>query len=252
MNRVLSHTFTVARRNLMQIKGDPDQLMDATVMPIMFVLLFVYVFGGAVSGSSHAYLQFVIPGVMIQMAAFASARTGTGLNLDFDRGIVDRFRSLPIARSAVLSGRILADTARSVLALAVILGFGAVLGFRVRTGFVPTLGAVLVALAMSVALSWVSALIGVALRSPEAVQQAAFLWLIPFTFGSSIFAPPSTMPGWLQAWQKVNPVSLAADATRALLLGGPTARPLLEALAATAALIIVFAPLSVQRYRSRT
>jgi hypothetical protein len=120
MKRVLGHTCTIARRNLMQIKGDPDQLMDATAMPVMFVLLFVYVFGGAIAGSSHAYLQFVIPGVMIQMAAFASARTGYGLNLDFDRGIVDRFRSLPIARSAALSGRILGDMARSALAFAVI------------------------------------------------------------------------------------------------------------------------------------
>jgi oleandomycin transport system permease protein len=246
------HALTVTRRNLIHVRNDPEQLLDAVLMPIVFVLMFVYVFGGAIAGSGRAYVQFLLPGAMLQTAAFAAMRTGIGLSVDFERGIVDRFRSLPIARSALLTGRILADTARLVLSLAVTFAVGAAIGFRVRTGVLPALAAFGLLILIGAALSWVSAYIGVAGRSAEMVQQLGFLWLIPLTFGSSIFAPASSMPGWLQAWVKVNPMTLASDAARGLLSGGPVASPALQSLAWVVGIIAVFAPLAVDRYRRRT
>src|SRR5215204_5941587 len=220
----LRHWLLVGRRDLLQVRSNPQLLIFVLVQPILFVLLFVYVFGGAISGSSRQYVQYVIPGIIIQTVVFATAMTGIGLNEDLAKGIIDRFRSLPIARSAVLAGRILADAVRLVASLAVILGVG-------------------------MALSWVAALIGLSVRNPETAQSAGFIWMFPLIFASSVFAPPETMPGWLQPFVEVNPITVATDALRGLLLGGPVLSPGLQTLAWTAALTVVFAPLAIRQFR---
>src|SRR5215207_7410849 len=233
----LRHWLLVGRRDLLQVRSNPQLLIFVLIQPILFVLLFVYVFGGAISGSSHQYVQYVIPGIIVQTVVFATAMTGIGLNEDLAKGIIDRFRSLPIARSAVLAGRILADAVRLAL------------GFRITTSPVAALGGFLLIIAFGIALSWVAALIGLSVRNPETAQSAGFLWMFPLIFASSVFAPPETMPGWLQPFVEVNPITVATDALRGLLLGGPVLSPGLQTLAWTAALTVVFAPLAIRQFR---
>jgi oleandomycin transport system permease protein len=245
----LRHALLVARRNLLQVRGNPQLVIFVLIQPILFVLLFVYVFGGAISGSSRQYVQYVIPGIIVQTVVFATAMTGIGLNEDLAKGIIDRFRSLPIARSAVLAGRILADAVRLVASLAVILGVGMALGFRITTSPVVALGGLLLIVAVGMALSWVAALIGLSVRNPETAQSAGFIWMFPLIFASSVFAPPETMPGWLQPFVDVNPITVTTDALRGLLLGGPVLSPVLQTLAWTAALTVVVAPLAIRQFR---
>src|ERR671911_989612 len=233
----------VARRNLLQVRGNPQLVIFVLIQPILFVLLFVYVFGGAIAGSSRQYVQYVIPGIIVQTVVFATAMTGIGLNEDLAKGIIDRFRSLPIARSAVLAGRILADAVRLVASLVVILAVGMALGFRIGTGPLAALAGFVLIIAFGMALSWVAALIGLSVRNPETAQSAGFIWMFPLTFASSAFAPPQTMPGWLQPFVEVNPITVATDSLRGLLLGGPVLSPVLQTLAWTAALTVVFASL---------
>jgi oleandomycin transport system permease protein len=243
------HALLVARRDLLQVRGNPQLLIFLLVQPILFVLLFVYVFGGAISGSSRQYVQYVIPGIIVQTVTFATAVTGIGLNEDLAKGIIDRFRSLPIARSAVLAGRILADAVRLVASLAVILGVGMLLGFRITSSPPVALGGLLLIIAFGMALSWLAALIGLSVRNPETAQSAGFIWMFPLIFASSVFAPPETMPGWLQPFVDVNPITVATDALRGMLAGGPVLDPALKTLAWTAAHTVVFAPLAIRRYR---
>jgi ABC transporter DrrB family efflux protein len=248
----LSHSLTVARRNLLHIKSDPEQLIGMTIQPLMFLVLFVYVFGGAIAGSSHKYLQYALPGILVQGIAFTGFQTALGLNTDFERGLIDRFRSLPISRLAVVSGRILADAVRVVWGILIITAFGVVLGFRFHGGPVGVLGAAVLVTAFGMAVCWPMALIGVTAHTPESVNTGGFLIILPLTFASSVFAPPESMPGWLRGFVKVNPITQVVDATRALMLGGPVARPLVKAIAWTAAITLVFAPLAIHRYRKRT
>jgi oleandomycin transport system permease protein len=243
------HALLVARRNLLQVRGNPQLLIFLVIQPILFVLLFVYVFGGAIAGSSRQYVQFVIPGIIVQTVVFATAMTGIGLNEDLAKGIIDRFRSLPIARSAVLAGRILADAVRLVASLAVILGVGTVLGFRITTSPAAALGGLLLVVGFGMALSWVAALIGLSVRNPETAQSAGFIWMFPLTFASSAFVVASTMPGWLQPFVRINPISVAADALRGLLLAGPVLGPVLKTVAWIVALTVVFAPLAIRQFR---
>ncbi|HYT27152.1 MAG TPA: ABC transporter permease [Actinomycetota bacterium] len=245
----LRHALIIARRNLLQVRGNPQLLIFIAIQPILFVLLFVYVFGGAIAGSSRQYVQFVIPGIVVQTVVFSTAVTGIGLNEDVSKGIVDRFRSLPIARSAVLAGRILADAVRLVATVVVILAVGMLLGFRFHRGPLAAVAGFALVIAFGMALSWVAAWIGLSVRNPETAQSAGFLWMFPLTFASSVFAPPQTMPGWLQPFVRINPISVAADALRALLLGGPVLAPALKTIAWTIALTVVFAPLAIRQYR---
>lgn len=246
------HALTIARRNLLHIKSDPEQLVGMTIQPLMFLVLFVYVFGGAIAGSSRAYLQFALPGILAQGTAFTGFQTALGLNQDFQRGLIDRFRSLPISRSAVVGGRILADAVRVVWGILIILGFGMILGFRFQGGLLAALGAIVLATFFGVAVCWPMAFIGVSAKSPESVNTGGFLLILPLTFASSVFAPASSMPGWLQAFVKVNPITAVVDATRALMLGGPVADPLRNAIVWMVVLTAVFMPLTVWRYRRRT
>jgi oleandomycin transport system permease protein len=248
----ISHALTVMRRNLLHIRSDPEQLVGMTVQPLMFLMLFVYVFGGAIAGSSRQYLQFALPGILVQGIAFTGFQTALGLNVDFQRGLIDRFRSLPISRAAVVGGRIAADAVRVVWGVVIIVGFGVVLGFRFHGGVPGALGALALATAFGVTVCWPMAFIGVSAKSPEAVNTGGFMIILPLTFASSVFAPVSSMPGWLQAFVKVNPITKVVDATRGLMLGGTAvARPLLLSAVWLVVITAVFAPLAINRYRRR-
>jgi oleandomycin transport system permease protein len=236
----------------MQLKHSPEKLMDVTLMPIIFLLLFLYVFGGAVAGSTHAYLEQLLPGLVGQMAMFATMSLGTALSQDIHRGVFDRFRSLPIARSAPLIGAVIGDTVRFCVVMAVLTGFGLTLGFQFHAGLLAILAAYGLAYAFYLAVCWVSVLIGLVAPSPETVQGVAFIWIMPLVFGSSVLmANTSTMPGWLQAWVKVNPVTHLADATRALMTGGPVGSNAIVTLAWAAGIVLVAFPLAMRLYRRK-
>jgi oleandomycin transport system permease protein len=247
--RVARHSTTLAWRSLVKFRHTPDQLLDIVLMPITFVLMFVFLFGNAVSGNWHVYLQFVIPGIAVQALMFATIGSALGLNTDLRTGVFDRFRSLPIARSAPLLGHIAGDSVKYVLAIALVFGFGAVLGFRVHGGPAAVAGAAGLLLAFAFATSWVATLIGVASRAPESVQGLSLVLILPLTFGSNVFVPTAKLPGWLQTWVKVNPVTQVSDAVRALLLGLPPGRTVALSLLWTAGIVAVFAPLAVAAYR---
>lgn len=247
----LTNTLTIARRNLLHIKTNPEQLVEMTIQPFMFLALFVYVFGGAIEGSSREYLQFALPGILVQSIAFTPFTTALGLNVDFQRGLIDRFRSLPIARSAVISGRIAADSVRIVWSILIITGFGVALGFRFGGGAIGALGALVIVTAFGLTMCWPMAFIGITSRTTESVNTWGFMIILPLTFASSAFADPATMPGWLQAFVKVNPVTHVIDATRGLMLGGPIAEPVIDAVIWMAIITAVFAPLAIARYRRR-
>jgi ABC transporter DrrB family efflux protein len=248
---VVTNTLTIARRNLLHIKSDPEQLVGMTIQPLMFLVLFVYVFGGAIAGSSRQYLQFALPGILVQGIAFTPFTTALGLNVDFQRGLIDRFRSLPIARSAVIGGRIAADGVRIVWGELILIGLGVLLGFRFGGGAAGALGAFLLVGAFGLTLCWPMAFIGVTARTPEAVNTWGFMIILPLTFASSVFARPETMPGWLQAFVKVNPITSIVDATRGLMLGGSVAAPVVKSVIWMAVIVAVFAPLAIARYRRR-
>jgi ABC transporter DrrB family efflux protein len=247
----VTQTAVIARRNLLHVRSDPQQLVGMTIQPLMFLLLFVYVFGGAIAGSSRAYIQYVLPGLVVQGVTFWAMQTAIGLNTDFARGLVDRFRSLPIARSAVVAGRIAADVLRTGWGAVISVAAGLAFGFRLHTTAAEAVAALGLILAWGFALSWLMAFLGVSLRSAETVQTAGFLLVMPLGFASSIFAPTSTMPGWLQAFVKVNPVTVVADAARGLMVGGPVAAPLLKSAAWLTAITAVSWALTVYRYRAR-
>jgi len=248
---VVSNTLTIARRNLLHIKANPEQLVEMSIQPLMFLVLFVYVFGGAIAGSSREYLQFALPGILIQGLAFTPFTTAIGLNVDFQRGLIDRFRSLPIARSAVIGGRIAADGVRIVWSVLIMTGFGVLLGFRFGGGAAGALGAFALAVAFGLTMCWPMAFIGITARATESVNTWGFMIILPLTFASSAFADPASMPGWLQAFVNVNPVTHVIDATRGLMLGGPVADPLLRAVIWLALIQGVFAPLAIAQYRRR-
>ncbi|GII96892.1 ABC transporter permease [Sinosporangium siamense] len=247
----LQQTLTLAWRSLVQIKHNPWELLDLSIQPIMFLLLFTYVFGTAISGSTGDYLQFALPGLLVQNALFYTLSTAIGLNTDITKGVFDRLRSLPISRLAPLAGRILADTFKQVWAFALLVGFGMILGFRITTSFAGLLGALALLVVVSLAMSWMSVLIGLKASSPEKVQMIAFSTMMPLTFTSSALVPSQTFPGWLKAWSDVNPVTHLADAIRGLMIGGDVASPVLVSLLWAAGFALVFAPLAVTVFRSR-
>jgi len=248
----LRQTFSLSWRTLVQVKHNPAELIDFSVQPVMFLLLFTYVFGGAIGGSPHAYLLFALPGIIVQNSLFTTLNTATGLSTDLEKGFFDRLRSLPIARFAPLSGRILADLAKQTWAIALLLGIGYILGFRVGTGPLGVLAGAGLVLVCTLAISWAMVLVAMLAANPEKVQIFGFVVLFPITFTSDAFVRTTSMPGWLQAWSKANPVSLIADAVRGLMVSGPAARPAVESLLWAAAFTAVFAPLAVRAFRRRT
>ena len=248
---LVRHSLALAGRSITKIRRTPEQLIDVTLQPILFTVVFVYLFGGAISGSTHAYLQYVLPALMVQTLLFSSIAIGVNLNTDVEKGVFDRFRSLPIARSAPLVGAVLGDVVRFVTSITVMIVFGYVIGFRIGTNPLEAFLGCLLALGFAMALSWFAVWLGMILRSSGSVQGIGFMLLFPLTFGSSMFVPVNTMPGWLQAWVKVNPVTHLTEAIRGLMVSGPVAGPVLQSLAWAAALVAVFAPLAVRAYRRR-
>jgi len=248
----LHHIAALTRRNLMRIKADPESMIDALLMPILFTVIFVYVFGGAVSGNQGNYIQYMVPGMLGQIGLNLAMGVGTGLNTDFTTGVMDRFRTLPIGRSSVLIAKLLSETMRSMVSLAVLVGFAMLLGLRIHTGPLQLLAALALALVFGSALVWVSMLLGMSLKSAQAVQGVGMMVIMPLQFGSSVFAPTSTMPGWLQAFTKVNPLSSLANASRALINGGSALHPALQVLAWSVGLTVVFAPLAVAKFKKKT
>jgi oleandomycin transport system permease protein len=250
--RTLRHAFALARRNLIKTRRTPEQLIDVTIQPIIFLLLFVYVFGGALGGGSrHDYLQFLLPGLLAQGIAMGSVALGQNLNADIEKGVFDRFRSLPIARSAPLVGAVLADFFRYLTLCVIYLGFGYVLGFRVETGLMPALAAVALSVGFALSFCWISVFVGMIARTSGAVQGIMFLLIFPLAFGSNVYVDPSTMPGWLQGFVHVNPMSQLAGAVRGLTVGGPAASHVGWTLLWVAILLVVFVPLALRAYRRR-
>ena len=248
---VVSNTATIARRNLLHIKANPEQLVEMSIQPLMFLVLFVYVFGGAIEGTSREFLQYALPGILVQGLAFTPFTTALGLNKDFQQGLIDRFRSLPIARSAVIGGKIAADGVRVVWSAVIMVGFGVVLGFRFEGGALGALGALVLVTAFGLTMCWPMAFNGITAKSPESVNTWGFMIILPLTFASSAFVRVETMPGWLQAFAKVNPVTHVIDATRGLMLGGAVADPVINSVIWLAVITAVFAPLTIARYRRR-
>lgn len=249
---VLGDAAAMTRRNLLRYVRLPQLLVFSTVQPVMFVLLFAFVFGGAIDVPGLNYIDYLMPGIFVQAVVFGATQTGVGLADDLSRGMVDRFRSLPMARSAVLAGRTLADTIRNAFVVTLMTGVGSLIGFRFGGGLWRIIPVVALAVAFGFAFSWVSATIGMAVGDPESAQAGGFIWVFPLVFASSAFVPPETMPSWLQSFAAINPITLTVDALRALAHGGPFARPLLGALAWITGILLVFVPLAVNRYRRIT
>jgi oleandomycin transport system permease protein len=245
------HSLALAGRSLIKLRRSPEQFIDVTLQPIIFLGMFVYLFGGAVSGSRADYLEYLLPGLMLQNVLFSTVAIGVNLNGDISKGVFDRFRSLPIARSAPLVGAVMAEVVRYALSIVVLLVTGFVMGFRIHTsGWQAALGCLLV-LGFGLCACWMSVFVGMVVRSQGSVQGIAFLVMFPLTFAASTFVPPSTLPGWLHAWVRVNPVNHMIEAVRGLMIGGPVAGPLAWSVGWAIGLLVVFAPLAVRTYRRR-
>jgi ABC transporter DrrB family efflux protein len=249
LSHAVSDTLVLARRSLLRIPRQPDLLIGFTVQPVMFVLLFVYVFGGAIQTPGLDYVDFLIPGIMVQSMGFGGFVTALGLAEDLKKGLIDRFRSLPMWGPAVLSGRIMADIGTNVIQLVVMFAVGFAAGFRFGTGPVDVIAGIALLLLIGYAFSWVFALIGLIASSPEASNAYGFTIIFPLTFVSSAFVPVETMPSWLQGVASANPFTTMVDATRALLVGTPAGNDVWGAVAWSVAIIAVFAPLAAWRYQ---
>jgi ABC-2 type transport system permease protein len=244
----LSASLSFGWRAMLKIKHVPLQLFDVTAFPIMFVLLYTYLFGGALAGSPREYLQQLLPGILVMNVTWITMYTGQGLKLDMDKGVFDRFRSLPIWRPAVLVGMLLADAARYTISCVVMLVVGLALGFRPDGGPLGVLAAVALLLVFSFCLSWVWTTLAFHVPTPESVMQMAMTVLFPLTFASNVFVDPATMPGWVQAFVEVNPISHLATASRSFMHGEVDAGAVGWVLVWSVALLVVFAPLTMRRY----
>ncbi|MEU5210758.1 ABC transporter permease [Streptomyces sp. NPDC020742] len=249
------HTGALIRRNLLQIRRNPESMTDALLMPVVLTVLFVFVFGGVLGagGSRAQYTAFLVPGLMVILGMTIAMAVGTGVNDDFRTGVMDRFRTLPIARSSVLVAKVVVETGRMLVAIAVLLTIAAVLGFDVAGHAAGLAAAVGLTAVFGTSLIWIFMLLGLTLRSAQAVQSLSVVVLTPLQFGSSIFVSPSTMPDWLRAFTGVNPLTHMADAARGLALGeGPVAGPVLWTLVWSVGLTAVTAPLALARFRTKT
>jgi oleandomycin transport system permease protein len=248
----LRHALVLAKRNMIKMVRTPEQFADVTLQPIIFLLLFTYVFGGALAGGSpHAYLQYLLPGLLGQTIAMSSISIGQNMNADIAKGVFDRFRSLPIARSVPLVGAVLAEFSRYLILCVVTIGFGYVLGFRVQTDPLKLLAALAIAICFALSFAWISVFVGMMVRTAGAVQAVMFLLVLPLSFGSNTFVRTATMPGWLQAFVNVNPLSHLVSAVRGLMLGGPVGAQAGWTFAWCAGLLIVFFPLALRGYIRR-
>ncbi|GGO94279.1 ABC transporter permease [Wenjunlia tyrosinilytica] len=249
----ISDAWEMALRNLKHIQRTPDLLMYALIQPVMFIVLFRYVLGGAIDVPGGDYSQFLLPGIFVQMVLFGSvAGTAVGVADDMGRGIMDRFRSMPVSRSAVLVGRTLSEIARNLVAVVVMIAAGLLVGFRFDGDPLPMTAAFALLLAFGYAFSWLAALIGMAVSGAEAAQAGGTVWLFPFTFISSTFVPVSSMPGWLQAYAEHSPVTVLVDTLRAWFGGHDAGSSAWQSLAWTVGVLAVCAPAAVARYRGKS
>lgn len=245
----VADTAVLARRSLMRIPRAPDLLLSFTVQPIMFVLLFVYVFGGAISTPGYDYVDFLMPGIIVQTMAFGGFVTALGLSEDLKKGLVDRFRSLPMSRGAVLAGRTVADILTNTISLAIMIAVGLLAGFSFGAPAYDVVAGIGLMLLLGYAFSWVFAFIGLSTSSPESSQAVGFLVIFPLTFVSSAFVPVDSMPAALQAFAEVNPFTIMVDAMRALFLGAPAGNNVWGAIVWSLGIAAVFATLSISRYK---
>jgi ABC-2 type transport system permease protein len=246
----LSACLTFGWRGMLKIKHVPEQLLDVTLTPVLFLLMFTYLFGGAIAGSTGDYLHFILPGILVMSVLFTTVYSGVTLNTDVTRGVVDRFRSLPIWRPAPLVGAVLGDTVRYLVAATVVIVLGLALGFRPDSGL-GVLAAMLLVVVFAFSLAWVFTTVGLLMRAPNAVMNAGFMALFPITFLSNVFVEPNTLPGWLEAFVDVNPISHLVTASRGLMDGTTHGGDIAIVLGTAAALTAVFAPLTTHLYRTR-
>ncbi len=246
----ISDVATIVKRNLMRVRRSPQILVFSSIQPIMFLVLFNYVFGGAIGVATpgSSYINFLLPGIMAQSALFGALQTPIALVEDLDKGAIDRFRSLPMSRGAVLAGRTIADGLRTTFTITLMFVVGTIMGFRYQAGTGKFMAALALVVAFSFAFSWVTATLGLFIRNAEAVQTAGFLFVFPLTFASSAFVPVVTMPGWLQAFARNQPVTQLINAMRALLLGGVAIDAVYITIAWIVATLIVFIPLAVWKF----
>ncbi len=245
----MADTIVLAKRSLLRIPRAPDLVLAFTVQPIMFVLLFVYVFGGAIQTPGYDYVDFLMPGIIVQTVGFGGFVTAMGLAEDLKRGLIDRFRSLPMSRSALLTGRTLADVVTNAFSVLVMVVVGLLVGFRFTTGVAEVAAGLGLVLAFGYAFSWVFAFVGLTSSSPESAQSLGFIAIFPLTFVSSAFVPVESMPSWLQGFAEVNPITITVDAVRGLFIGTPYGNDAWLSLLWSLGLALVFAQLSVARYR---
>lgn len=249
----LASIGTITGRNLMRLVRVPTLIAFATVQPVLFVVLFTYAFGGAVRLPGPLdYIDFLLPGVFVLAIAFGASQTGVAIAQDLANGMIDRFRSLPIPGSAVLAGRVVADAVRNLFVVGLMIAVGSAIGFRFQAGPGAALAAVCLAVAVGLAFSWLNLLLGLLVRDPESAGLAGLFPVIVLVFTSSTLVPVDTMPGWLQAFAKVNPITVVVDALRALSLGGPTSTPVVEAIAWIGGLLLLAVPAALVRYRHTT
>ncbi|MGG0178189.1 MULTISPECIES: ABC transporter permease [Bacillaceae] len=248
----VKNSFTMAYRGLLKIKRTPEQLFDVTLQPIIFTLMFTYIFGGAISGDVKSYLPVIIPGILVQTVITTSIVTGVQLREDMDKGVFDRFKSLPIARIAPLAGALLADTIRYTIATVLTFTMGYIMGYRPEGGLGYVVLAGLLVIVCSWAISWIFAFFGVIARTASSVQGISMLALFPLTFLSNAFVPVDTMPNWLQWFVKINPISHLITAVRNLTNTGTAGSDLIISLIGAAVIVAIFAPLTVKAYMRRT
>ncbi len=244
-------TRAFAQRALLRIKHVPEQMFDVTVFPIIFLLMFTYLFGGAIAGSTGEYLQFLLPGILVMTVSQITMYTGIDLNNDIRKGIFDRFRTLPIWLPSALIGALLVDVIRYSLASIIMIGLGLILGFRPEGGAMGVIAAVLVLLVFSFSFSWIWTAAGIVMRSEKSLMMMSFMVLFPLTFVSNVFVDPETLPSWLEGFVNINPISILATAVRGLMHGSATAAEIGLVLAVSAALVAVFAPLTMYLYRRK-
>ena len=247
----LSAALTFGWRGMLKVKHVPEQLLDVTITPVMFVLMFTYLFGGAIAGSTGEYLDYILPGILVMSVLFTTVYSGIALNTDLTKGVVDRFRSLPVWRPAPLVGSVVGDSVRYLVAGTVIVVLGVILGYRPGAGVPGVLAALALVIVFAFGLSWVFTTIGLLLRSPNAVMNAGFMGIFPLTFLSNVFVDPETLPSALEAFVNVNPISILATASRGLMEGNVDAGDIGIVLGTAAVLTAVFAPLTTRLYRSR-
>jgi ABC-2 type transport system permease protein len=239
-------------RGMLKVRHVPEQLLDATITPVLFVVMFTYMYGGAISGSTGEYLTYILPGILMMSVLFTTVYSGVALNTDLTKGVVDRFRSLPIWRPAPLVGAVLGDSVRYLVAGTVVILVGTILGYRPDGGWHGVLAALALVTVFAFGLAWVFTTVGMLLRAPNAVMNSGFMVLFPLTFVSNAFVPPETLPGWLEAFVEVNPISQVVTGARGLMDGTSSAGDIGLVLAIAAGLTAVFAPLTVHLYRVKT